>query len=57
MVDEEELAKELHWTQGINSDPKKKERAWEICHTKDAYRTQSKLIAENARMFLRLERS
>lgn len=33
----EELAKELHWIEGLNTRPERREKAWEICRNKTFY--------------------
>ena len=43
-LDELLVAKELHWIEGINSNPKLRERAWEICHEKSDYIQRSKML-------------
>ncbi len=41
-----ELAKELYWIQGINSNPKLRQKAWDICNEKEEYiKTARYLIA------------
>lgn len=45
----EKLARELHWIDGINSNPKLREKAWEISRQKEEYYLKAdKLISAEA---------
>ena len=43
-ADREVWARELHWIQGINSNPKLRDKAWDICHEKEDYYKQADLL-------------
>ena len=52
-IDVEALAMEVHFVDGINSDPNRKQRAWDVCKQKERYIEMANHLKANAHVWLK----